>query len=642
MAFIKHNSNDTISLDGIFSLNGSAIVKADGTEAFSANQSMGGFRLTNLGTPLVGTDGTNKDYVDNFVLGLSWKTACRASTIANIALSGLLVIDGVTLVADDRVLVKDQTLSKDNGIYVAAAGAWTRSTDANTSVKLESATVAIEEGLINSDSRWTQTNDNFILGTDPVTWVFIGKGAGVVAATFVVSPTPNVGDYTDIQSALDALPVTGGLIFVREGAYTAPAVGGYVMPNKDVEIICAGRGVTTITRVGAGSLFSFGFDRSYRFAGFTVLGDHGVTDQRAFVRTGAASAKRVKIENVNIGSTLVSADGVMVVLDSGGFQTNWDVSDCDFHLPEFPVSPSMIIGTALDNILLTNLRTAGRTSILGSPILTATGFVMTALIVGGLPTFTIGGGSKFVSCVFLQSFPTSTFGTFCLFANSIICPAGSFTVGADSSFVGCELGSVFAAGSRVRISGCSYLSFSPSVPSSGHVLSGNRGSVVVTLTFATDCIIAGHAGAMTYSEPAGAARNRLSDIDFATLPVTLAADTIIEGSKKTGVTAGVTSASFVTVAGFPVVNPKGFFGIGTIKNTGGVNSMNVRETVTDAFGVTTSVTTLVAFGNDYMLDPQTNIDTARPPYLSYLVEVQQIVAATTYDLQFMTNGAVYV
>jgi hypothetical protein len=74
--------------------------------------------------------------------------------------------------------------------------------------------------------------------------------------------------------------------------------------------------------------------------------------------------------------------------------------------------------------------------------------------------------------------------------------------------------------------------------------------------------------------------------------------------------------------------------------------MEVREVVTDAFGVTvtSSPAIPVPAGGDYMLDPQTNFTdgvlNARPPYLSYSVEVRHTGVATTYDLQFAAQGTV--
>ena len=89
------------------------------------------------------------------------------------------------------------------------------------------------------------------------------------------------------------------------------------------------------------------------------------------------------------------------------------------------------------------------------------------------------------------------------------------------------------------------------------------------------------------------------------------------------------------------VNPMGLIGQGTIKNAG-ANSMNVRETVTDLFGVTSSVTTPVAAGNDLLLSMAVNIGTARPPYKEYKIEVKSTTAGnpTTYNYRHCMNSEV--
>ncbi len=97
-----------------------------------------------------------------------YKASCRAATTANLAaLSGLLTIDGVVLVAGDRVLVKDQTTGSQNGIYVAAAGAWSRSTDADDGMELNSGVIVpVESGTVNADTQWMLTSDGAItIGT---------------------------------------------------------------------------------------------------------------------------------------------------------------------------------------------------------------------------------------------------------------------------------------------------------------------------------------------------------------------------------------------------------------------------------------------------------------------------------------------
>jgi phage-related tail fiber protein len=65
------------------------------------------------------------------------KQPVKAATTANITLSGTQTIDGISVIADDRVLVKDQTSASENGIYVCAAGAWSRATDSDSSDKVK-------------------------------------------------------------------------------------------------------------------------------------------------------------------------------------------------------------------------------------------------------------------------------------------------------------------------------------------------------------------------------------------------------------------------------------------------------------------------------------------------------------------------
>lgn len=61
------------------------------------------------------------------------KPPCVVATTADITLSGAQTIDGVAVVADDRVLVKDQSTGSEDGIYLASASAWTREPDWNAS-----------------------------------------------------------------------------------------------------------------------------------------------------------------------------------------------------------------------------------------------------------------------------------------------------------------------------------------------------------------------------------------------------------------------------------------------------------------------------------------------------------------------------
>lgn len=136
---------------------------------------------------VTGVDPTNathlatKQYVDNLSTGLDFKASVRATTTANITLSGTQTVDGVSLVVGNRVLVKNQTNATENGIYVVAAGAWSRSTDADNTPGVEISAgmyCFVEEGSTNADSGWVLITDGPVtLGTTNLVFAqFTGLG----------------------------------------------------------------------------------------------------------------------------------------------------------------------------------------------------------------------------------------------------------------------------------------------------------------------------------------------------------------------------------------------------------------------------------------------------------------------------------
>lgn len=99
------------------------------------------------------------------------KRSVKAATTANITLSGTQTVDGIALVAGDRVLVKNQTNPQENGIYVVAAGAWARSADADVASELASAEVAVDQGTVNGGERFGNTfKTTDTVGTTSCTW----------------------------------------------------------------------------------------------------------------------------------------------------------------------------------------------------------------------------------------------------------------------------------------------------------------------------------------------------------------------------------------------------------------------------------------------------------------------------------------
>ncbi len=106
---------------------------------------------------------------------LAIKAPVRAATTgANITLSGLQTLDGVSLAAGDRVLVKDQTDQTTNGLYNAATGPWTRTIDAANNSQLTQGTmVMVTQGTLNAFTMWVLTAAApIVLGTTNLTFQY--------------------------------------------------------------------------------------------------------------------------------------------------------------------------------------------------------------------------------------------------------------------------------------------------------------------------------------------------------------------------------------------------------------------------------------------------------------------------------------
>jgi hypothetical protein len=139
--------------------------------------------LTLAADPVSALQAATKQYVDAVAQGLDTKASVVAATTASITLSAPQTIDGISVIAGDRVLVKNQSTASQNGIYLVAAGAWTRTTDADSWAELPGAFVFVEKGTANSDCGFVCTVDaGGTLGSTSVTFTQF-SGAGTYSAT---------------------------------------------------------------------------------------------------------------------------------------------------------------------------------------------------------------------------------------------------------------------------------------------------------------------------------------------------------------------------------------------------------------------------------------------------------------------------
>lgn len=162
--------------------------------------------------PTGDTDAASKGYVDGLVEGLTWKKSVRVNSLSNITISGPgAAIDGVTMVAADRVLLSAQTTGAEEGLYVfnGAAAAMTRTADGDTFEDLDHAAVFVEEGT-SADEGFTQTVA--LSGFGGQIWVQFSGAGNIVAGTGLTKTgnTINMGTFTGVTLNADTAAVDYG------------------------------------------------------------------------------------------------------------------------------------------------------------------------------------------------------------------------------------------------------------------------------------------------------------------------------------------------------------------------------------------------------------------------------------------------
>ena len=159
------------------------------------NVSISGGSVTGLGEPSSNSDAANKSYVDQAVAGLRTRVIAECASTGNVNISNALeagdAIDGVTLVAGDRVLLKDQSTASQNGLYLAVAngaGAASRDPEHDTIAELSGGMIVVNQGSTNDNKIFLCTTDNT-------------GSVGSTSITYTVVTPSNSGTVTQIGIA---------------------------------------------------------------------------------------------------------------------------------------------------------------------------------------------------------------------------------------------------------------------------------------------------------------------------------------------------------------------------------------------------------------------------------------------------------
>ena len=204
--------------------------------------------ITINGTPTNSTHAATVGYVDSVAQGLHIHASCVAATTSNVDLSTDLeagdTLDGgpggaglVTLVAGDRVLVKNQNTTSQNGIYVVqASGAAVRATDFDTSAEIQGGDfVFVTGGYRNNDTGWVQTEKVTTVGTDPILFTqfsgagtyLAGNGLTLTGNTFTIDTAVTV----DLNTAQTLTNKT-----LTSPVITSPTVSGLYLSDNNIVI----------------------------------------------------------------------------------------------------------------------------------------------------------------------------------------------------------------------------------------------------------------------------------------------------------------------------------------------------------------------------------------------------------------------
>ena len=275
----------------------------------------------------------NKAYVDQVAQGLDTKPSCRVATTANLSATysngtagvgatltnsgtqAALSIDGVTMVAADRVLVKDQSTAAQNGIYVvtnigSGSSNWilTRATPEDQPSELTGgAFVFVEEGTANSDNGYVFTHNGApTFGTTALD-VAQFSGAGQITAGAALTKT---GNQLDVAVDDSSIEVNADAIRVKASGITNAMLAGSIDGAK-IENFRFGAEDSSVGNVEIGNIMEFiageGVNTTASGNQLTIAGE-------------LASTSNIGVASFNSGNfTVSSGDVTVTTIDGGSF-----------------------------------------------------------------------------------------------------------------------------------------------------------------------------------------------------------------------------------------------------------------------------------------------------------------------------------
>ena len=200
----------------------------------ASNVALTGGTITGLGDPSSSSEAATKNYVDNLVTGLRTRVIARVASTANVVIASALengdVIDGVTLATGNRVLLKNQTTTSQNGLYtVVASGSASRDTEFDIISEIAGQLILVSEGTSNADLMFLCTTDtSATLGSSAITYTQVYPSSGGTVTSVAVA------DSGSSEFTVTGSPITSsGTISLAVNSIAATKIGTGVVSNTE-------------------------------------------------------------------------------------------------------------------------------------------------------------------------------------------------------------------------------------------------------------------------------------------------------------------------------------------------------------------------------------------------------------------------
>ena len=281
-----------------------------------------------VATPSADNQAATKAYVDGIAQGIHWKDSARIATTANITLSGTQTIDGVSVVADDRVLVKNQTSGAENGLYLCKAGSWARTSDMNESDEFSGSAVFIREGTTFADSGFVCTNDGAVtVGSTAITFVQF-TGAGQVEAGAALTKTGNrldvAVDGSSIEVSSDALQVKA--LGITDGML-AGSISNAKLSNSTISGVALGANLNALSASASGAITMTSYNGSAAISNISVaVDDSSIEINSNALRIKDSGVTNAKLANSTISGVALGANLLALTSGNGITMTSYNGS----------------------------------------------------------------------------------------------------------------------------------------------------------------------------------------------------------------------------------------------------------------------------------------------------------------------------